>query len=325
MGLIAGLSLGGCTAKATTAEDNAADKFREAIPATADVATGVPGSASGATGASSDLQAPGAAPQATADAAPSYATYYTFTRNVADGVDAVTGVILGAVWLVVHTPPASVTDQQAVWGPGNGDALSPVVWRLTVTEVAQDEFDYKLDGRPKASTSEADYLNVLSGHGYGLAHPQHRNGTFTVDNDASHTLDPVRNHDTGKVTIDHRLHDWPAVLSVQIRPSDKPDWLDITVTHQQDQSGEVDVNGLTDIEAVKDGNLEDVLIHSRWDHTGAGRADVTLSGGDLGPTLIVKASECWSSVFARTYYTDSVMYQPTEGDPGACVFPMATF
>jgi hypothetical protein len=153
-GLVANAALG-CTVA------DQAEKFREPIPTAADVALATPREGS-ATPTKSGL----------ATAAPTgYAKYYQFTRNVNDAVDLVTAVVLGSVWLVVHTPPAIVDAKHAVWGPGQGDALSPVVWRLTVTEIAQGDFDYQLDGRPKDSLAESDYLAVLKGHGHGRAHP----------------------------------------------------------------------------------------------------------------------------------------------------------
>jgi hypothetical protein len=48
-----------------------------------------------------------------------------------------------------------------------------------------------------------------------------------------------------------------------------------------------------------------------------------MSGGDLSSTVL--ASQCWSSAFAQTYYTDTVNYQPTSGDPSTCAFAQAQF
>jgi hypothetical protein len=300
----------GCIA----ATDKSPDKFREPIPASSEVSLGVPGAAS-----------PGKTTQAAnapASAAPAYAKYYQFTRNVTDGVDMVTAWILGSVWFVVHLPPTTIDDHKATWGPG-GDALSPVVWRLTVTEVADHEFDYELDGRPKAATSEAAFVAVLKGHGYGKAHPEHRNGSFSVDNDAARSLDPARNHDNGTAKVTYHLSSWPATIAVSLRPTLEPSWTDIGVAHKSDGSGQVDISAYGDVEDVKDKNLEDIVLHSRWAATGAGRADVQVSGGDM-PQL-VKASECWSTSFLQSYYTDNVGMQPTEGDASACVFTEAEF
>jgi hypothetical protein len=288
------------------------ERYREPIPEAAQVALDLPGTAAGSS--HSDTLA----------FAGEHAKFYEFTRAMSDSVDTVTRSILGSIWIVVHTRPTSVGAHEAVWGPGADNALAPVVWRLKVTEVDDGVFDYQLDGRPKGSTAESDYLAVLKGRGYGRNHADHRNGQFLVDNDAAKVLDPARAHDEGTTKITHHLSSWPATLAVEIRPTPAPNFADITVTHQKDGSGAVDVGALTDIEETnKDGKLEDVVMHNRWNEAGAGRADVQISGGSV--PMLVKASECWSATFERSYYTDSAGLAPTAGDPASCVFPDAKF
>jgi len=96
------------------------------------------------------------------------------------------------------------------------------------------------------------------------------------------------------------------------------------VQHAQDGSGTLTVSALGDVSTPKNGTNENVAENSRWDHTGAGRADVKLAGGDFG-TQTVTASECWSNAFTRVYYTDSVSWQPAMGTSSSCAFPQAQF
>ena len=54
---------------------------------------------------------------------------------------------------------------------------------------------------------------------------------------------------------------------------------------------------------------------------GAGRADITIAGGDIPSNPgVVSAVECWGADFVRSYYTDSIEFSPTEGDATACVY-----
>jgi hypothetical protein len=289
-------------------------KFREPIPESSQVSLALPGSS--ASSPAAETLAYGAAGER--------AKFYEFTRAVTDGVDFVTRSILGSIWIVVHTGPTTVGQHEATWGPGADNALSPVVWRLKVTETSAGVFDYQLDGRPKGSNAESDYLTVLAGRGYGRSHAEHKNGWFLVDNDAARKLDPARAHDQGTTKITHHLRSWPATIAVELRPTPTPSWTDVTVIHELDGSGVVDVSALTDIEeANKDGKLEDVVMHNRWTKDGAGRADVQISGGSV--PMLVRATECWSAKFDRTYYTDSAGLAPTTGDAAACAFPGAKF
>lgn len=295
-----------------------ASRFGEAIPASSDAALGVPGSSSGGGAHASSAKIHIDGPTTT-----NYADWYSFTRNVTDGVDWGTGIILAEVLLVVHLPPTSVTAHKAVWGPGQGTALDPVVWRMTVDEVGTSEFDYRLEGRPKASTSEGDWRAVLTGHGFGKTRSEHRSGWFLLDNDAFAALDTARGKDNGtvKVTFDGRA--FPATIRAEVKHTSDAESFDVTVTHNQDTSGAVDISAHGDIDAPKNGTLEDVVMHSRYEKDGAGRADVKVTGGNV--TTMVVASECWDTTFARSYYTDSAGYKPTSGNPLTCAFPQASF
>jgi hypothetical protein len=317
---LAALGAIGIVGNACTLQADDAERFRDPIPQANDAKTGVPGT-SGASAKSQSLR-----PMDTPLGGTSYAKYYQLTRDVADGIDGGTAWVLTLVWAIVHSTPTSIEPHKAVWGPGNGDALSPVVWRFTVIEVGDKEYDYRLDGRPKGSSSEADFKTVLSGHGWGKTRPEHRQGTFTLDFDASHALDPVRSKDTGTAKVAYDLRQYPETINVDITSTDKTRYGTLGVTHQADASGAVDITMHDDLDPSKTTKLEDVVLHSRWDPTGAGRGDAQIRGGDLpATTSVVQASECWNSAFARVYYKDSADYEPPAGNASACVFPQANF
>jgi hypothetical protein len=305
---------------AVSADDS--ERFRDPIPQSSDVGMGVPGSA---TGASTKAQAKGLR-FANTPGATSYAEYYQVTRDITDSVDNGTAWVIGLVWTIVHSPPTSIAAHQAVWGPGAGDALSPVVWRFTVNEVGDHEYDYVLDGRAKGSTSEADFTSVLTGHGYGRTRTEHRQGWFTLDFDASAKLDPAKNHDSGNIKIVFDLRQYPATLAVDMNATDRPRTAKIDVTHQGDGSGSVDIAMHDSADPAQSGNADDLALHSRWDTSGAGRGDAQFSGGTLPATVAnVQASECWDAAFARVYYKDSADYKPAAGNAAACVFAQAKF
>ena len=69
-------------------------------------------------------------------------------------------------------------------------------------------------------------------------------------------------------------------------------------------------------------------MHSRWLETGAGRADVQLSGGDSPSATAAAATvnECWSEDFLSVY--KNVSYDPTLswGQEQSCTaFPTAAY
>lgn len=301
-------------------------EFREAVPQQAAIAVPGPGDSAamqhGASVTGPERGLEGIAPTTTA-------YWYGFTRNVRDGVNQVTGAVLGSVWYIVHTRPTSVDADTATWGPYT-DALEPVTWRFRVKRVGAQHFDYELDGRPKTSTSDADYKVVLSGDGWGRLSEHHGDGTFVIDLDAARALDPMKHqNDSGKVTIVHDLprtisedaFAMPRTITADVRPSATPEWVTITSTANTDGTGRLDVDAHVDIDASHTTAIEDVGVISRWHADGAGRADITLSGGDVPASYgSVTASECWGSDFARVYYSDNVNYAPTEGNAAACAY-----
>lgn len=302
-------------------------EYREALPeANAVAVAGPEGNANGSR--SSALEQSRTGLLGVDPATANVAKWYAFTRNVRAGVNAVTRNVLAGVWVIVHSAPTSVSPDHAEWGPYT-DALEPASYRFRVDRVADGEYDYVLEGRPKASSSDADYLTVLHGKGYGRLDARHGDGTFTIDLDAAKALDPSQHpDDSGTVTITHdlpasvgrALGQLPRTISASVTPQGEA-WVRIESQANADGTGTLNVDAHVDTDDSKATLLEDVSVQSRWRADGAGRADVTLAGGDLPATIaMVSASECWGSDFSRSYYADSVGFEPTFGDVAICAY-----
>jgi len=260
-----------------------------------------------------------------------YAKWYGFTRAVRGGVNLVTAGVLGSVWTLVHLEPTAIVDGEATWGPYT-DALEPVTYRFRVTRVARGEYDYVLEGRPKTSDSDADYRAVLSGHGYGKAHPDHGQGDFSIDLSAAHELDPVAHaDDSGTVRIVHDLprdidaggKGLPRTITATVEPDPavNPESFRVTSKAELDGTGSLHVDAKSDVDDSKATALEDVTIDSRWRADGAGRADIVIAGGDIpADPGTVSAVECWGADFMRSYYADSIDFEQAQGDQTACVY-----
>ncbi|HEY5374684.1 MAG TPA: hypothetical protein VIK01_13450 [Polyangiaceae bacterium] len=312
----------GCTLQ----KKDDADEFRDAIPQSESIALSGPDASSGTT--TTAAAAPSLRTLAAGPAPTTYAKWYGFTRTMRDGVNKITAGVLGSVWLVIHTEPSATTADSATWGPWN-DELNPATYRFKVTRIAPDEYNYVLEGRAKASTSDDDYQAVLSGHGYGKPSEKHGQGTFQVDLDVAKALDPFDNQDnSGTVTVDHELpHDFsdnlgalPRTITATVTPQGEAHYSVESVANV-DHTGSIHVIAHVDIDDSKRTLLEDVVIDSRWKATGAGRADIDITGGDLpASTPKVDAIECWGTDFTQSYYSDSGGFAPTAGTANACVY-----
>ena len=330
----AGLWLGGCalalnvvTGCALQKKDDA-DAFREAVPQSESVALSGPDGSSSASGSTSTASLVPSLHTESTTPTPTYAKWYGFTRDMRDGVNTATAGILGAVWAIIQSEPASVAQDSATWGPWN-DELAPATYRFRVTRIAPDEYDYVLEGRPKTSSADSDYQAVLSGHGYGEPSALHGQGSFALDLDVAKSLDPYKHpDDSGTVKIDYQLpHDFsenlgalPRTITAAVTPQGEAHYT-VTSDANLDHTGALHVQAHVDIDASMLTKLEDVTVESKWNQTGAGRADITITGGDLPATTPeVDAVECWGTDFTQTYYNDSVDFAPTAGVESACVY-----
>jgi hypothetical protein len=309
------------------------EEYREALPLRAAVVVAGP-ETDGAAGRDSTAASIDSSRGTLADepfAGGPYAKWYGFTRVVRGGVNLVTGAVLASAWAIVRTEPSSIQDGEAIWGPYT-DALEPVTYRFRVTRIADAEYDYALEGRPKTSRSDGDYRTVLIGHGYGKRHSDHGEGDFTIDLSQARELDPfAHQNDSGTVHIVHHLpHDFgqgggalPRSILAEVTPDPalNPESFTVTSSANLDGTGSLQVDAHADVDDSKSTQLEDIAIDSRWRADGAGRADIAIAGGDIPEgTGVVSAVECWGADFMRSYYADSLGIEPVEGEASACVY-----
>jgi len=266
-------------------------------------------------------------PESNARSVGQLADYYVLTRQVTRDLNAGAAWVLLVVHTVVQFPATSVDGDVYTWGPWSDGALDPAEWKLVVTALGDDTYDWELDGRNK-TTPEDGFLAVISGHAVAGDEPHRGSGDFTIDFDAGELVNPIDNTpDTGRIDVTYDLENrdgTAASLTMHAEGIDaleNPGSFDYGYAENQDGSG--DFQFALDADVDDDGSAaEQAVIRSRWEATGAGRADAQLSAGDLDD-LVVEVSECWDEQFRRTFYTDSVEFSPSEGDAASCVYDTA--
>jgi hypothetical protein len=241
------------------------------------------------------------------------ASLYVLTRQMTGQVNGFVGGALDTLGAISRTPPAVVGPDSAAWGPLT-DALSPVAGRLVIVRVAPGAHTFRLDLRPK-SGGDSDFEPFLQGASTGAAPGGPSAGSFSVDLDLAHRLDPVANPGQGRVVAG-----WTAVpdhREVQVHlgevhvVDDPPASADIVSLMRSDGSGSL----VFDAHANLAGQ-----VRSRWLPTGAGRADVEAHGGDAAEGIMV--TECWDANFGRVYASATTADGGvgSEGEASACVF-----
>jgi len=245
------------------------------------------------------------------------ATYYLVTRDATVTFNGGSAWVLTLIHAIVQYPVTSVSGDVYTWGPWS-DALDPAEYKLDVTANTDGTFDYSLSGRNK-TVAGSQFEMVITGHADPTPGELQGNGEFFIDFDASKRVDPIDNANA-KGSVDARYDLKAKHLDLHIMSTDdnnSPVAADYAYEQGADGSGDMtfDVQGNAGGTAL----LEDMTIRSRWTANGSGRGDARVTGGDLG-TVQAIASECWGTDFRRSYYTDNVNFQATEGDAATCAY-----
>src|SRR5262249_7005584 len=141
------------------------------------------------------------------------ADFYAITRLTSERVNGDVGFVLAVLWTIVHFPASSVSGNTATWGPFT-PTLSPVTYELVVTKVAEGQFTYHLDGRPKSSTSSADFQVIISGSASASNPPGHGSGSISINLTLAHQLDPVGAQGQGTISVTYDFGSNPKTIQV---------------------------------------------------------------------------------------------------------------
>lgn len=247
---------------------------------------------------------------------------YKLTRGATVVVNGGTVFVLNLLEEITQHTPTTIEGDVAVWGP-HTDALSPTTWKLTVTKTADHSYSYKLEGKAKAA-ADSDFKTILSGsHTISTDEQGNRlkdfgSGDMVLDWDAAQTL-PEHGKEVGTAAIRYSRANAQAVASVEA---------DFRNVQDDQQPGKrVNANyryketpgagGEFDFALDKDfdtdparSQIEHLTIKSRWAQNGAGRADVKVTGGDVGVGEHT-VNECWDANFSSQFL--AISFAPTLG------------
>ena len=255
-----------------------------------------------------------------------WATLYLFTASTTEDINRMVGTVLLWVDTITHDYQPSyvdATETSATWGPW-GTALDPVYTLLWVARDPEtDVTTWGFDQWPRDTARDASYP-VVQGEVDPGATREVSTGRFSIDFDTIHELDPTEEA-TGQFSVDYDIRE-DGVSGTATFTGFGPDDLDADYAYEQtfDGEGRMDLGVVSDLNPGDGTGLEETWdVRSRWLATGAGRADVRVTGGDLGATEAT-VSECWDGSFARVYYRESLS-GTEEGDPAACAFTEAEY
>jgi len=291
----------------------AADEYRQAVPKSETVQMKVPGSTGQMLENASQQALEG-----------EKAAFYELTRGVSYFVNGAGYHVLTLVKTITEYPPTKIDEEKkvAVWGPYT-EALSPNTWRLTVSKLGEKEFSYSLEAKDKNKGDEA-FLKILTGTHTSTGKVT-GSGEFVLDMDAAQQLPEHDKEAIGKAayTYSHPTPDATGevkAIFTGVKDKDTGRLINATYAYKSDEKtgGSLEFQFQGDIDEKKNTQLENLVLKSRWDRTGAGRADARVAGGDLMAGQEFTASECWDSNFASRYLNASWDSSLNYGEESAC-------
>lgn len=250
--------------------------------------------------------------------------FYRLTREVTVFVNGGTAAVLNLVARITTYPATTVANDSAVWGP-HTDPLSPNTWKLTVSRTAPNTYSYRLEGKAKTEADSA-YRAVLSGS--HLAQGENLGaGRFTIDWNLAHQL-PEHGVHVGMANVTYSRPSLAGTTQVdaqfnQVNDARTGALLDASYRYASTpgQGGAFEFQSLSDL--VTGAALETGNIKSRWQESGAGRADVQVTGGDVSSPVTI--NECWDSSFASRYLHTSFSPALNYGAESVCAFATAEY
>lgn len=292
-----------------------ADQFRRGVPREETVKVTVPG---------------GKAGQALTIDQGKPSEFLSLTYGVTSLINGGAFFVGGLVKAVLAFPPTNITGDTATWGPWHGD-IEPIDWKVTVTRVGDHQFHYEFAGRSRTQPN-APFVTVLAGthdaatddggdpvEGFGA-------GSFTIDWDARQTL-PAPPKDVGKASYTYSRPS-PAVDATigaqfrQVRDDDTKKLIDVDYAYVHHAAGGGSMDFTYD--AAKQMPPGKWTVRSRWQSSGAGRADVRATSPDLPAGATV--NDCWNTSFASMFRRVSWDTNAGYGNEATdCVFTSAEY
>ncbi|MCY1077511.1 hypothetical protein [Archangium lansingense] len=242
---------------------------------------------------------------------------------------------LGSLNFVAGFEPTSDDGTTAVWGPHTNE-WERTTWKLTAVRTAPNAFKYTLEAKPKG-TADSEYAAVITGSHTvavdddGKAIKGYGEGRFDIDYDKVARL-PHQDSKKGRVSFHYARPNPTAAVTVDVDLKEfvNDDAAPNSAAYRYSQVPE----GEGSFEFAVDSNihwfdlskiaLERWSIKSRWTSTGAGRADVRASGGDLASPVTM--NECWDTKFRSTFLDGSTPSQTKWGvESEGCAFVGASY
>ncbi len=247
-------------------------------------------------------------PQPQGDLSDDPATFYTITSQTMTTTNNFLAVLVTATGIVVAVPPSERGEDYRVWGPGAWDEFPGSYLRLEMSRTTDGSL-YNF-GYQASSTSGGPWSEFASGT-WHLDPGSGTQGYLVFDYDLLSEV--VGGENSGALTIlwdareEHILEvDADAQVGGQQRSF-------VSRIEEHEQGGRLDFE-----DDQFERALQTASFVTRWDSTGAGRADGSVYGHEeKGDFDFV---QCWQADGASLYYLDDSEVPVESGAEEDCIF-----
>lgn len=256
------------------------------------------------------------------------AFFYQHGCQVIHYVNGVVDDVMNLLNVALDHPPTHQGGGVYIWGPFSPKAGVTAMFGMQKNE--DGTISYKLDAK-RSEDPDSAYLTVLRGHIEEGVSLDQNVGNFDISYDNIQAVDPAAGVG-GTASFDYDSLGNQTGVHAELRDILGGDGLRhqavVSYYVNADSSGEM-WYGFTDDLVVSDTPsadgtpvMETAKVHDRWLSDGQGRADATITGGDLGEQ-VGHVSECWDADYLDVYAAASWAGQ--SGDPDLCVFESPQF
>jgi len=261
-----------------------------------------------------------------------FATFYTHGCGMAHYVNWVVNDVLSMLANVTSDPPSQSDENVYLWGPYENEAEDWVTTFL-MERRADGAYEYVTQAKHLSEGDDA-WLSIVTGRVEAGVSETLNVGEFVVSYDNMATL--TGDSGGGIALFSYDRLDLQTAVEATMEGLVDEDGIshDIVVDYDvyTDGSGVLRYALTADI-YVPDGEVENqtlqetARINTRWQPTGAGRADLTITDGDLGETVAYR-SQCWGVDYVASYqvsYYEAPQTFVEEGDSSQCVYETPLF
>ena len=246
------------------------------------------------------------------------------TVGAAQSFNALVFGVLDVVEKVRRLRPSERTEDRRVWGPFDDDHDKDKQVRLIIARSIESDgtlsYEWRVEFRRKSTGG--DWTAGVEGFFAATKDVRRGSGSFSFDalrlRDAG-LQGPDDDPNLHKLEFDYVTDEEPVEIGVRLFAAEGMGTS--AASYASDGSGAV----RTLITANVGGTpaQEQLYIDSRWVADGAGRANMEITGGDLGQSRVT-AIECWDAQGKVVYARPWELFKPDVGNVNDCAVPPAT-